>query len=230
MAYDPRIHHRRSIRLKDFDYSSPGGYFLSICVRRKKCLFGQVADYEMRLNDAGQMIQSWWLRLPGKFRSTELGEYIVMPNHFHGTIIIGDPADKPTVGADPCVCPQTHASAPAGRTRGCAPTPAPVSADAHAGAPVSAMVQWFKTMTTNAYVRGVRQYGWCRFSGKLWQRNYFERVIRDQDELDLVRQYVINNPAKWGEDRDNPLARNPDTNRPWTNDRPIDNRSTHPPP
>lgn len=104
--YNPQIHHRRSIRLKGYDYSQAGAYFITICCQNRKCLFGNVVGGEMILNDAGNMIDKWYRELCNKFPDIELGEYIVMPNHFHG-IIINNGALSVGVGADLRVCPQT---------------------------------------------------------------------------------------------------------------------------
>jgi putative transposase len=140
-------------------------------------------DRRMHLNGAGQMIQSWWNRLSNKFPTIETDEFAVMPNHVHGVIIIVE--RDMVVGANPCVRPEL------GQTRGSAPT-------------VGRIVQWFKTMTTNAYIRGVRQNGWEPFPGKLWQRNYYERIIRNERELNAVRRYIRDNPARWANDMENP--------------------------
>ncbi len=158
--------HRRSIRLRDHDYSQVGAYFVTICVQHRECLFGDIVDDEMRLNDAGRMVERWWGELGNKFPSVEPAEYVVMPNHFHGIIVI--------VGADLCV------------------------------RPIPEIVQWFKTMTTNEYIREVKQQGWVPLPGQLWQRNYYERVIRNEEELCRIRQYIADNPAQWGQDRENP--------------------------
>jgi putative transposase len=162
MKYDSDQHHRRSIRLRSYDYSQVGAYFVTICTQGRLCLFGDVVYGEMKLNDAGWMIESWWLELRNKFPSVEPGEYVVMPNHFHGIIAI--------VGADLCVCPDS------GPPKG-----------AHIGAPLPKIVQWFKAMTTNEYIRGVKQYGWTPFLARLWQRNYYEHIIRNQEDLDTKK-------------------------------------------
>jgi len=88
MKYNPNIHHRRSIRLKDYDYSQPGAYFVTICVQNKKCFFGKITEIEMILNDAGKMLQQWWHELNNKFQFVNTDEYAVMPNHFHGVVFI----------------------------------------------------------------------------------------------------------------------------------------------
>lgn len=95
--YDPQQHHRRSIRLKGYDYSQPGGYYVTIVTQNRDCLFGNVVEGEMVLNDAGRMIKKWYFELENKFPDILCDEYIIMPNHFH-TIIIN-------VGADLRVCP-----------------------------------------------------------------------------------------------------------------------------
>ena len=76
----------------------------------------------------------------------------------------------------------------------------------HTGSPLRAVVQWFKTMTTNEYIRGVKQNGWLRFDGKLWQRNYYDHIIRNENELNRIRRYIVDNPAKWQYDRENPAV------------------------
>ena len=182
MNDEPPQPRRRSIRLKGFDYTEPGAYFVTIVTQDRSCLFGEVVDGHMELNSAGVVITRWWLELTRKFTTVEADAYIVMPNHCHGIIVIADP----TVGADLCVGP------PNGRT------------GAHAGAPLPTIIQWFKTMTTNDYMRGVRRFGWPTFRGQLWQRSYFEHIIRDADSLTRIRQYIIDNPARWAFDRENP--------------------------
>ena len=101
MRYNPEIHHRRSIRLKGYDYSQSGYYFITVCTQGQRRLFGEIEKSKMVLNDAGKMVGHWWNELKNKYTNIELDEYAVMPNHFHGIInIIRD-----AVGADLCVCP-----------------------------------------------------------------------------------------------------------------------------
>jgi len=192
MKYDPVKHHRRSIRLHGYDYATPGAYFVTLCVQNRECLLGEIrAAGEMRLNEAGRMIEKWWLELNHKFPNVDTDEYVVMPNHFHGVVVIVAPDDNAGVdlgGADLRVGPGP------GR-------------DAHVGASLPTVIQWFKTMTTNEYIRGVKTLGWTPFSGKLWQRNYYEHIIRNDDDLRRVRQYLINNPARWALDQANPERR-----------------------
>jgi putative transposase len=131
------------------------------------------------------------LELKRKFTTIETDEFVVIPNHLHGIVMIPDP----TVGADLRVGP------PNDRTDA-----RPAHQGAHAGAPLPEIVQWFKTMTTNEYIRGVKALGWPSFRGQLWQRSYYDHVIRDEASLNRIRQYIIDNPARWEFDRENPAA------------------------
>jgi len=191
VTYNPEIHRRRSIRLKGYDYSQAGAYFVTVCVKDHACLFGDVEQGGMILNDAGNMVKTWWLSIPDKYKHVELDEYMIMPNHIHGIIKI--------VGADQCVCPEPSVcpeySKYSNETR---------KKGEHIGSPLPRMMQWFKTMTTNEYIRGINTHGWERFNGKLWQRNYYEHIIRDDKELQAIREYIIYNPLKWDEDKENP--------------------------
>jgi len=199
MKYNPDIHHRRSIRLQGYDYSQTGAYFVTICTQNRACLFGNIVDGKMALNDAGRMVEQWYRELENKFRDIRCDEFIIMPNHFHCIVI--------NVGADLRVRPDNimRVRPDAGQLHEIAPT---ISGEhktgEHIGSPLRAVVQWFKTMTTNAYIHGVKQHGWPRFDGKLWQRNYYEYIIRNENELNWVRQYIIDNPENWKSDRNYP--------------------------
>jgi REP element-mobilizing transposase RayT len=182
--YDPDIHHRRSMRLKGCDYSTVGAYFVTICVQNHHCLFGHIETGPMILNDAGKMVDHWWHELKNKYVNIDIDHYVIMPNHFHGIIRI--------VGADLCVGPE-FVHCPQGR---------------HAGLPlripISKMVQWFKTMTTNQYIQNVKRNHWKPFDKTLWQRNYYEHIIRSETSFHKIRQYIMDNPGTWAVDRLNP--------------------------
>ena len=231
MNYDPKKHRRRTIRLKGYDYRQAGAYFVTICTQNQACLFGDVMDGEMQLNDAGGMVERWWFELNGKFSTVETDEFAVMPNHFHGIVVITDTVvGADLVGADLRVGPVgnganpahwgTHVGAPLRGSGGVGVSTMetgarPTHQGAHAGAPLPAVIQWFKTMTTNEYIRGVKTASWPSFNGRLWQRNYYEHVIRDDDSLNRIRQYIIDNPLRWAFDRENPAATAPKPEEPW---------------
>jgi putative transposase len=128
----------------------------------------------MRCNDAGRMIVKWWNELPHKIPSITVDEFVVMPNHIHGILFL-----HKTVGPT-CVSALIW-------TR-------PL---AHVGAPLPEIIQWFKTMTTNEYIRGVKQLGWVAFPGKLWQQNYYEQIIRNQRDYERIADYILTNWANW---------------------------------
>jgi putative transposase len=205
--YNPLIHHRRSIRLKGYDYSQKGSYFLTFCTQNRKHFFGEIEDGEMVFNDAGTMINEWWEKLPEKYPDIQLGAYITMPNHFHGIVIntgIGNNIGADVgadVGADPRVRPNSD-----DRSSSSDDSTSPETAKSdvilgeHVGSPLRDVVRWFKTMTTNAYIRGVKNDNWERFDGKLWQRNYYEHIIRDEKADNNISNYIINNPKNWEKD------------------------------
>ena len=174
---------RRSIRLKGFDYSQQGAYFVTICAWRRLPVFGQIVGDEMRANDLGRMAEQWWAKLPSRFSGVEVDEHVIMPNHFHGVILVTTSPGLADVATERN-----------GRPHGAAPT-------------LGAIVRWFKTMTTNEYLRGLREGRWRSLLRRLWQRNYYERIVRDEDELNAIREYIVQNSARWARDVENPLAK-----------------------
>jgi putative transposase len=196
MKFDPIVHHRRSIRLKGYDYRREGGYFVTMVTQERASLFGEVVNGEMILNAAGEMAARWWLELPNKFPKANVDIFVVMPNHFHGIIFIEE-----HVGVDLRVDPVPyergeHSGSPQTSSQTIIPQIRP-------NALLSQMIQWFKTMTTNEYIRGVKQLSWLPFSNKLWQRNYYEHIIRNNAEADRIARYIESNPARWNDDEEN---------------------------
>ena len=200
MPYNPNIHRRHSIRLKGYDYSQAGLYFVTMCVHvgANLCvrpnIFGNVVDGEMVLNDAGKMIEKWCVELSHKFSDITVDVYVIMPNHFHSIIV--NNGDGNNIGADLRVYPDE-------KQRVC-PNESGEHANIlgeHTGSPLHAVVQWFKTMTTNEYIRGVKTLGWQPFDKKLWQRNYWEHIIRNEQSYQRIADYITNNPKKWQNDK-----------------------------
>jgi putative transposase len=223
--YDPLKHHRHSIRLKGYDYGRAGAYFVTTVNQGRLCVYGEIVNGEMFLNAAGQMIEKWWLELNHKFPTIETDAYVVIPNHFHGIIIITDDAGETAVGADlvgadlrvrPAEGEGGHIGPPLPKPPlPDAPQSAAIAADADetgVGADLRVrpdlrtIMQWFKTMTTNEHIRGVKTLGWPPFDRKLWQRDYYERILRNADELDHTRQYIADNPLRWDQDDENPAV------------------------
>lgn len=211
-TYNPNIHHRRSIRLKGYDYSQAGLYFITICCQDRACLFGEITDGQMICNDAGTMVENEWLKLPERFTNIHLHEYIVMPNHFHAileivgaTLVVAPvrvslvdtqnyhnaPVRVPLVGTPNDDNAQNDDDTQKGQPQGIAPT----------GKTVGDMVGAFQSIVTVEYIRGVKTFGWTPFNGKLWQRNYYEHIIRNEQSYQTISNYIINNPAKWEDDK-----------------------------
>jgi REP element-mobilizing transposase RayT len=166
-----------SIRLKDWDYGSPGYYFVTICTEGRKCFFGKVIEDEMKLSSLGRIASRYWHEIPSHFPYVKLDEYIVMPNHIHGIIIIGDHKIVET---------QNFVSLPERKGNRFGPQ----------SKNLASIIRGYKI--------GVKK--WSRINNIpfSWQRNYYEHIIRSENELNEIREYILNNPIKWSEDEGNP--------------------------
>ena len=194
MSDKPRRH---SLRLPDYDYSQAGGYFVTICCQDRLRLLGEVVDGEVVLTEAGEMVRRIWNELAEAYPGVQLDASVIMPNHMHGVVLLN--LDAPSsVGAGPRARPN-------GGTANV--SDASVGAGPHAGPErvlsLSDLMQRFKSLTTSEYIRGVKERGWPPFPGKLWQRGFYEHVIRNEDDLADIREYIVNNPAKWADDVEN---------------------------
>mgnify|MGYP003795549223 FL=1 len=167
--------HRRSIRMKGYDYSQPGAYFITICTHQNHALFGKIVDGEMQLNNLGRVVQFTWDDLVNHVDNIELGPFMIMPNHIHGIIQI----IEPNVGAG---------SEPA-RTE-----PAPKSSSSQTSLPE--IVRQFKTFSA-------RRINTLRNSTDkpVWQRNYYEHIIRNDQSFQKIGEYILTNPVQWENDR-----------------------------
>ncbi|GBC77824.1 hypothetical protein HRbin08_01306 [bacterium HR08] len=197
MPYDPEKHHRRSIRLPGYDYTQRGAYFITLCTHDRACLFGEVVEGEMRLNALGEIVRVEWFRTAQIRPYVRLfdDEFVVMPNHVHGIIWIIDDDVGATrrvaqgVGATRCVAQ--------GATRRVAPTGYPPRGPASCS--IGAIIGQFKSITTKRMnaLRGTP-------GAPVWQRNYYEHIIRTEDALRRIREYIATNPMRWHLDRENP--------------------------
>jgi len=182
MKYDPAKHNRRSIRLEGFDYAGEGAYFVTMCVHERHMAFGEIFDGEIQLNRAGEIVREEWLRSAEIRKEVRLDWFVVMPNHFHAVVwLVGADGVRPGVRLGPTPS---------------APTRSPGS--------LGSVMAGFKSVVTRRINEIRRTPG-----AAVWQRNYYERVVRDDDELNRIRQYIIDNPAQWALDRNNPDAPTP---------------------
>jgi putative transposase len=207
---------RKRTRLNNYDYSQSGHYFITICTNKREDLFW---DDKNQINDAGNMAYKWLFELENKF-----GLYIdcwtIMPNHVHAVIVIenkeppagghiGPPLRETVLKQDIPVGADLRAMNRDGSWR-VGPNAENQAMGGHIGPPLqetskslSTIVQWFKTMTTNAYIRSVKENNWKRFNGQLWQRSFYDHIIRTDRTLDNIREYISTNPAKWELDVEN---------------------------
>ena len=214
--------HRSSLRLKGYDYAQAGIYFVTVCSYHRQCLFGEIHNGQMQVNAAGGMVQENWEDLSERFPFVVLDAFVVMPNHLHGIICLieQDTTTATTPGrGEPCVRPPLlgsayHEDGPPGDGRSgdgrtqSSPLRASTQEYRHPhgteSGTIGRIVQAFKSITTHQYTQGVKQNGWTPFEGRIWQRNYHEHIIRHEEAMNGIREYIIANPARWAEDADNP--------------------------
>ena len=168
---------RRSIRLRGYDYSRAGAYFVTICMKNRQCLFGDIVDGKLVFNENGQIVLSVWHGLTNHYSHVELDAFVVMQNHVHGIIVL----HNENIGGDGGV--------------GAGLKPAP-TVKRHG---LSEIIRGFKTFSSRR-INEMRETP----SRPVWQRNYYEDIIRNDDELNRIREYIQNNPANWETDRENP--------------------------
>jgi putative transposase len=201
--YNPQEHHRRSIRLKGYDYSKIGAYFVTLAVFRHECLFGEIVNGGMRLNRFGEIVQQWWDEIPVHFPNVETWAFVLMPNHIHGIIVITDrrgtvpvPNDNQTTNQrrgeviSPCgnknnkdgETPQMGGETP--------PLPTPT---------LGQVIAYFKYQST----KEMNTLGHSVIT-KFWQRNYYEHIIRNEKEMENIWKYIEMNPSRWDEDEEDP--------------------------
>lgn len=159
---------RRSIRLRDYDYSLSGAYFVTLCAHQRQCLFGNIQDGTMCLNLLGQTIQNCWNNIPIHFSKVELDAFVVMPNHIHAIVLLTDTEEIPL---------QQKASS-SGPKQGS----------------LGAVIGQFKSSVTRQFKQDSGAFG------PLWQRNYYEHIVRSETALNHIRTYIDINPAKWADD------------------------------
>jgi len=218
MKYNPQIHHRRSIRLQGYDYSQNGAYFITLCTHNRECLFGQIQNGQMILNEYGKMVEQCWNNLSNHYDNIELDAYVIMPNHFHGIILITDnvdnvdnvrairelPIHELPIHELPIHELPIH-ELPRQRKHELPIHELPIHElprqqqkqrqQQRRKMLLPKIVGRFKT-------NSAKQINQMRNTPgiSVWQRNYYEHIIRDEKSLENIRNYIINNPAKWQDD------------------------------
>lgn len=155
---------RKQIRLKEYDYSQNGAYYITLCTHKKQKLFGEISDATLSSfpNRPDLLIEKWLHETENKFTNTKLDYFVIMPNHVHLILFLtGD----------------------------------------HIGSPLPQIIDWFKTMTTNEYINGVKKGLYKPFEKHIWQRSYFDHIIRNDEDLYNTRKYIEQNPPKWELDK-----------------------------
>ena len=192
MKYNPAIHHRRSIRLKGYDYSQAGLYFVTICVQNRQCVFGKIVDNEMILNENGQIAYNEWMKTPDIRSNVQLDAFVVMPNHVHGILLITNVGRGVSHTPDVLHTPdnETGVCTPDDNRGVC--TPILGVCDTPLRSPSG---------TVGAIVRGYKSAVSKQIGYSVWQRNYWEHIIRDEQSYQNIANYIANNPVKWGKDK-----------------------------
>ncbi|GGA26730.1 transposase [Okeania sp. KiyG1] len=192
MSYDPNKHHRRSLRLRGYDYSQAGAYFLTICTYNRQTLFGEILDGKMQLNQLGEVVAEEWERSAQIRQEIELDYSVIMPNHLHGIVVINNVGANNPVGANGRSPLHDHFVS---RHQ----TPLRMKPRS-----ISSLMAGFKSAVTKR-INQIRYHGeQLATSAPVWQRNYYEHIIRNETSLNQLRQYIIENPLKWEIDQLHP--------------------------
>jgi REP element-mobilizing transposase RayT len=181
--YNPDIHHRRSIRLKGYDYAKNGAYFLTLCTAERTCYFEQFQQLV-------KIVKEHWQNIPDRFPHVVLDDYVIMPNHFHGIIVL--------CRDTPCGYPLPPAQLQAGHPQG-----VPLQETK-----IGDIIGSFKSLCVNAWLKTIKTEK-INATGRFWQSSYYEHVIRNDGEMERIREYIANNPLLWELDRENPAYNRP---------------------
>ncbi len=166
---------RRTMRLRGYDYRRCGIYFVTVCTHQHTQLFGWIESGKMRLTDLGEVVEKEWLHTAKARKGIQLGEFVVMPNHVHGLVIVTSEIDQSGSSADLTKYAQRS--------------------DTLQPRSLGAIVGHFKA----AVSRRARTLG-IDCNKPIWQRNYYDHIVRNEKSLNEIRQYIMQNPARWEED------------------------------
>lgn len=193
MKFDPDKHHRRSIRLRGYDYSKSGAYFITICVKNRECILSEINKnvgaglapalrlnsvgkpiYVNRLTGIGGIVEKNWNEISDHYPHVRVDDYVIMPNHLHGVVVI-----------------ESYTQSMFFERAGASPAPT-----------LGQIIGMFKSKCAIDYLKYIESNN-LNIVGNLWQRNYYERIIRDENDLKRIREYIRNNPSSWDEDEEN---------------------------
>jgi REP element-mobilizing transposase RayT len=186
MVFDANLHYRRSIRLKGYDYSQAGLYFITICTKNRECLFGKIEKGVMILNQAGKIADECWMNIQNHFPNVRLHEYVVMPNHVHGILEITNVADRMAVGTKK-FSPVKRIGDESARAKNRSLLHPPSKT-------VGSIVRGFKIGVTKWFHENTN-------INDVWHRNYYEHIMRDNASFQTITNYILNNPQKWDKDK-----------------------------
>lgn len=153
------------LRLRDYDYSSPGYYFVTMTCHKRVMYFGSIREGKMQFSRAGEAADAMWQEIPATLPGVTIDCHVIMPNHAHALVGIGVQVSDPEERAS-----------------------------------LKELIHWYKSITTTQVIRGVKELGWPRFDGHLWQSGYHDRIVRNERELEAFRRYIATNPELWDED------------------------------
>ena len=201
--FNPRVHHRRSIRLKGYDYAREGLYFITICCFENKHLFGKIVDGVVMLNEAGRVAERCWKEIPEHFRDVVLHEFVIMPNHVHGILeIVGAKNEEDGNGAGAKMKNNGNNENNADRegAKNFSPVRGDIIGNRNSPLPQS------PSRTIGSVVRGFKigVTKWMRQHTdvvNVWHRNYYDIIIRNEQSYDNISKYIVNNPINWRDDR-----------------------------
>ena len=187
---DRQLPQRKILRLQGYDYALAGGYFVTVAAHQHGNIFGLIEGEEVVLNDIGKMVCECWLETPQRYLLVQLDEFILMPDHFHAVLFITEP--NVGVGLDPTRSDEKDRLPERRATSRVAPT-------------LGQIIGAFKSISTRRYFSGIKENNWPELAGKLWQRGYHDRIIRNENELHHNRKYVAHNAIKQEKQISNPI-------------------------
>jgi REP element-mobilizing transposase RayT len=210
-TFNPKYYHRKSIRLKEYDYSQEGLYFITICCHNKSCLLGEIIDSKMHLNEAGNIVKECWLDIPKHFSNVILHEFIIMPNHIHGIIeLVGANQHSPKDESKSIQSVGANQHSPNDKNKITTDNMANIDSqnmtniDSQKRANIDSPLR-SPSKTIGSVIRGFKigVTKWIRQNSSVynvWQRNYYEHIIRNDQSYINISEYITTNPQKWLDD------------------------------